>query len=345
MKFLATLLFILISTVSQATTPQWVQTAPQASNRVYGVGLATITTSDAKAIDIASQAARFEVLARLKSTVQGSTNIQTSMAIQRGTDIPTSASQSQRINVIGTTSVEANDLPGMIIEERYIDQSARTAYVLAYLDVVIAEKATKDRLAALNKEWESCKLEENQPVLLALQSLRNLQKQVFDIENVALLLVSAGTDTALREEVQNLRLNISGRLSTLQRQVKIGLSPNSSLPSDLKNLFRGAVRQVGLFWSDENPTILLDLIVSGSQQSVNVGRRSWVDLERRSDFVGLRLALSCNICDVEGNSYGAFDINVKGVGTDELSAKRSLFKEVNKILPDRLKENISKIIQ
>lgn len=334
-----------LALATEATPPSWVQVLPQASGRIYGVGLAMVSSSEAKAIEIAGQAARFEVLARLRSTVQGNTTIQTSMATQRGTGIQTNASQSQRVSVNGKVSVEANALPGMVIEERYVDKTGRTAYVLAYLDVVAAEKALREQLTALTSEWDRCSAEENQPAFKTYQHFRRLQGQALSLEGTASLLGAQGNDRTLREEAQRIRLHISGRLSTLQRQLTIGLRPGSSIPNDLKNLLREGVTQAGLIWRDTDPAMVLEMDFKGSRQAVNINKRSWFEMERNSDFMGVRLTVNCSICDVDGSTIGSFDIDAKGVGVDEFSARRALVKELRKTLPNRVKETISEALQ
>lgn len=334
-----------LALATEATPPSWVHVLPQTPGRIYGVGLAMVSSSEAKAIEIASQAARFEVLARLRSTVQGNTTIQTLMATQRGTGIQTNASQSQRVSVNGKVSVEANALPGMVIEERYIDKAGRTAYILAYLDIVAAEKALREQLTALASEWNRCSAEENQLAFKTYQHFRRLHGQSINLEDTASLLGAEGNDITLREETQRIRLHISGRLSALQRQLTIGLRPNNNIPNDLKSVLRDGVTQAGLIWRDTDPAMVLEVDLRGSRQAININRRSWFEMEQSPDFMGVRLAVNCSICDVDGSTIGSFDIDVKGVGGDEFSARRALVKELRRTLPNRVKETISGLLQ
>lgn len=347
MRYLALILVLLFLPICVYAEhePTWSKSLPQVHGKVYGVGIATLTSPEAKALEIATQSARFEVIARLKSRVEGNVSSQTNMAIQRATGTPTNASSQQLISSNSKTSVLAEDLPGLVIEERYIEQKTRTVYVLAYLDIIAAEVGTRDGINALKKELESLSKNTNNGMIAKIQSTRNLQDQAIKTEGLASLIMPFGKDTSLRQDAQSIRFEINNILKEMQKNLTVGLISNSNVPSDLKSILREAVTKEGLIWSNQNPSIILDVNMKTGQHGVDIHRKAWWESDYRTDFIVLRVALNCAFSESDGTVYGSFDLDAKGVGTDEFTASRALMKELRKELPRHIHNTIAKQLQ
>ena len=106
-----------------------------------------------------------------------------------------------------------------------------------------------------------------------------------------------------------------------------------------------SVNAKGFIWSDKNPAIVLDVQVRSGYQAVDINRRAWWEYNKSADFIGIRTSISCSLSDTSGNVYGSFDLDAKGVGGDEFSAKKALMKELRSKFPIKLQEAIDSQLQ
>lgn len=61
-------------------------------------------------------------------------------------------------------------------------------------------------------------------------------------------------------------------------------------------------------------------------------------MRRYTGFYTILLRLTCFMEDANGEVYGSFEIDTKGVGGDKFSAGKNLTKELKKELPHKVKE-------
>ena len=139
-----------VACLAQGTAPgkpEWIETLPEASGRLYALGTAPLGGNESEAISRAADRARLEVVARLRSTVRGSTSITTRTAEVTGPAGQTAGSGARQVVDQVSVGTRAEDLPGLVVERTHTDRAGGTAYALAYLDLAQARASLAARLA------------------------------------------------------------------------------------------------------------------------------------------------------------------------------------------------------
>lgn len=346
------LLLMALPMVSQGlVAPSWLKVLPDAPGRIYAVGTATVAPSEAKALEQAAQNARFEVIARLRVGVQGTTTISTSLSQQQNSGSAAMGSRQQYVRQDGTTSVQAVNLPGLVVEERYLDKKAGAAYALAYLDAAVAERSLVDQVGALDSDWKNLKSDPAQPGLrpsiTRLQRIKALQTRGAELESQAGLLIPAGVPTSIRAGVQLLGQDMGREIATLQKALTMGATiQGGDLGQDILAVLRNTAIKQGFIWTQKDPAINLVIELRGAKQGLNIYRKTWWDVDASSpDFVGTRAAIRISIADASGETQDSFDLAVKGVGVDVFSSEQALQKELKKVLPVRFQEFMNELLR
>lgn len=351
LRCLFTLLVSLPCLCSSQVAPTWVQVLPQRAGRIYALGTATVAADEAKALELAAQDARFEVIARLRVAVQGSTTVSTTLTEHRASGSTTSGTRDQRVRQDGTTSVQAVNLPGLIIEERYVDRQTGSAYALAYLDVGIAERSLLDQVEALVADWIAAKSDSRRsglrPSMTWLQRIKGLQNRASALEPQAALLIPAGVPATVRAGVQALGQEIGRETMTQQAFLTIGAKvQGGDLDQDVLALLRNAAISQGFIWTQNDPVINLVIELRGGKQNLNIPSKSWWDLDTTvPNLVATRAAIRISLRDAGGDTQDSFDLFVKGVGVDLYSSEQALLKELRRTLPLRFEAFLSDLLR
>jgi hypothetical protein len=315
------------------------------------VGTATVAPSEAKALEQAAQNARFEVIARLRVGVQGTTTVSTSLSQQQTSGSAAVGSRQQYVRQDGTTSVTAVNLPGLIVEARYLDRQAGAAYALAYLDSAVAERVLVDQVGALDSDWAAMKSSPVQaglrPSITRLQQLKVLQARSTELGSQATLLIAAGIPPSLRASVQTMSQDMNREVAIIQKSLTMGAKvEGGDLGQDILALLRNAAIRQGFIWTQNNPAINLVIELRGAKQGVNIHRKTWWDVDAsRPDLVGTRAAIRVSIADASGETQDSFDLAVKGVGVDVFSSEQALLKELKKVLPVKFQEFLNELLK
>lgn len=345
------LMMVSLSAICQSqVAPPWMKVLPERPGRIYAVGNATVAPNEAKALELAAQNARFEVIARLRVAVQGSTTVSTTLTEQRVSGSVATGSRQQYVRQDGTTSVQAVNLPGLIVEERYLDRQAGAAYALAYLDIAVAERSLVDQVGALEADWNTLKSDEVQtglrPSISRLQRIKALKTRATELESQATLLIPAGVSTSVRSGVQTLGRDMNREITAVQKSLTMGAKvQGGDLGQDVLALLRNAAIYQGFIWTQKDPAINLVIELRGAKQGLNIYRKTWWDVDVSTpDIVGTRAAIRISISDASGEIQDSFDLAVKGVGVDTLSSEQALLKELKRVLPVRFQAFLNELL-
>ena len=332
--------------------PSWINKAyPETPGRIYAVGTATVAPSEARALEQAAQNARFEVIARLKVGIQGTTTVTETMSQQQKSGSAAIGSSQQYVRQDGTMTVKAVNLPGLVVEERYLDTKAGAAYALAYLDVAVAEGALTDQIGALRSDWKNLAGTPAEPglrpAITRLQQIKALQLQAAELGSQAALLIAAGVPASLRAETQTLAQEMGRAIGTAQKFLTMGARvEGGDLGADVLVLLRTAAIQQGFLWTQKEPAITLLIELRGAKQGVNINRKTWWDVDARvPDLVGTRAMIRVSLAGADGEAQDSFDLAVKGVGTDAFSSEQALLKELKKTLPVRFQAFLTDLLK
>jgi hypothetical protein len=312
--------------------PIWITALPNEPGRVYAMGVANFTPSEAQAIKQACQSARIEVLTRLRANVKGETNIQNRAAWSKDLGGTTSGSSSNRVSQDSQIKTQAAELPGLAVVETWSDQDARTAYALAYLDVSIAERELRTRFDATKKDlaMESGNATGPRERMRKLQRLKKGQVELTKLDDMAALLAAGGGDAALRADIRDQRLSVERQMDALRATLVFCLKGDRDfgVGADIVSLVRNAVLKEGLGWADSGGEFILSIRYMGSRSGWDISRKRWWDYQHTGpDFIAARGVIEITLSDTRGTSYESTTIEAKGVGVTEFTADRALIKE------------------
>ena len=311
--------------------PPWIQVLPVQPGRVYGLGVAPLAGAEAAAVREASDNGRADVIARLRANVKADTRITTTTVETRGTGAAPAGTRTQSAQVGTEVQAQAADLPGLVVEETWLDRPGRTGYALAYLDLGIAQRELRTRFDTLNAELAAPSGEQGvRAGLVRVQALKKAHAGLVQLDDLAGLLSGGGGDSGLRAEVLKARLDAERQLLAARAGLTFGLAPGAGvdLDPDVVAAVRTAVLREGMGWSKTNPMFAITLRVKTGRNGVAVGpRRSWWDYQRSPDFIIAQGALSLTLEDRQGEEYESMTLNAKGVGVTEAQADALLLAD------------------
>jgi hypothetical protein len=320
----------LVAAPPAAVKPMWISVLPTQPGRVYGLGVAAIT-SDAVTLRQVSDNARADVIARCRANVKADTRVTTTFQESRSTGGgPAQASRTQNAEVGTEVQARASDLPGLVVEETFLDRPGGTGYALAYLDLAIAQQELQTRLDTLKADLAAPRADQGvRGKLVAAQALKKAHEQLLALDDMAGLLGGGGGDQGLRADVLQCRLDTERKMVAARSALTFGLVPASGieLDQDVKGVVRNAVLKEGMGWSDQGPLFAITLRVRSGRNGVTVGRRAWWDYQRSADFVVAQGSLSLTLVDSAGQEYESMNIVAKGVGVNEFQADSLLLAD------------------
>jgi len=345
------LLFALSGFGHAQVAPPWVRATPAMAGRVYAVGTATVAPSEAKAMEQAVQNARMEVIAALKVGVQGETNVSETLSEAQQSGSAATGSLQTFVRQSGTTTVNAVNLPGLVVEERFLDKKAGSAWALAYLDVAIAAKVLDDRISGLEADWKNAKAAPVEPglrpAITRLQQVKAFQARASELGSEAGLLVAAHVPPAFRIRTQALGQDMGREIADSQKFLTMGARvQGGDLGADVLAMLRNSALKQGFLWTQNAPSIVLLIELRSARQGVNIYRKTWFDVDASSpDLVGTRAMFRISLADGGGEAQDSFDLDVKGVGTDAFSSEKALRKELQKVLPVRFEAFLRDLVK
>jgi hypothetical protein len=311
-----------------AARPMWISVLPSQPGRVYGLGVAAIT-SDAVTLRQVSDNARADVIARMRANVKSDTRVTTTYTESRGAGA-TTASRTQNAQIATEVQARAADLPGLVVEETFMDRPGGTGYALAYLDLGIAQQELQTRLDGIKADLSAERPDQGiRGRLVAAQALKKNHESLVRLDDLAGLLSGGGGDPQLRAEVQKTRMDTERRMVAARSAITFGLapSPGGEADPDVKDVVRNAVLKEGMGWSDQQPLFTITLRVRGAHNGVAVGRHAWWDYQRTADFIVAQGTMNLTLVDGAGQQYESMTLTAKGVGVNEFQADNLLLAD------------------
>jgi hypothetical protein len=334
LKPLVLLVPVLAAPVQAAVKPAWIDVLPAQPGRVYGLGVAPLAGPDAQALRQAADSGRADVIARLRANVKADTQITTTYQESRATGGTATGTRTQNAQIGTQVQAQATDLPGLVVEETFLDRSGNSAYALAYLDLGLAQRELQTRLDALRQDLAAERGETGvRGKLVAAQALKRAHEQLVQLDDLAALLGGGGGDPALRADVLKTKVEVERRMVAARAALTFGLAPDPGvdLDPDVKDAVRTAVLREGMGWSDLQPMFALTLRVRSARNTASFGgakgRRAWWDYQRSSGFVVAQGALSLSLVDSAGQQYESMTLVAKGVGVNEFQADNLLLAD------------------
>ena len=252
--------------------PDWVETLPEVPGRFYAMGLADLGTSEAQSLKLAGDRARLEVVARLRTSVQGGTATvtQTTETRREGSAASGFGQRSTRDEV--KVKAQAEDLPGLVVERTYLDPRSRTAYALAYLDMAQARGALTSRLEAVVEARQRVGEEASR---VARWQLRRVQGDLNRLDELSDLLASAGSFGPFRAGLERVRAEVAKRLGQLEAmdlpplelaKSSMSLRVNVNLPSGIQDNLEACLAALGPTHRNAGADFLLELTFGGGDK-------------------------------------------------------------------------------
>ncbi len=329
--------------------PIWISVLPERPGRVYAMGLAAFTPSEAQALKQAQSNARVEVLTRLRANVKGETSIQSHASYTKTLGGTTTGESTKQISQDTQIHTEATELPGLAVEETWSDPDGRTAYALAYLDVPVADQELASRFDSVRKDLaqEATTPTDPRERLRKLQRLKKGQTELIKLDDMAGLLAAGGGDPALRSKVRDQKLAVERQMDTLRASLTLCISGDKELGvgADISTLVRNAVLKQGLGWAENGGEFTLRIRYTGNRQAWDITKKRWWEYQSTGDFVVARGVIEITLTDRAGTQYESTTIEAKGVGTSEFTADRALIKEYKLRLEKAIGQWLNEMVQ
>jgi hypothetical protein len=310
--------------------PIWVTALPQQEGRIYALGMAPLSAPEAQSMRQASDQARAEVISRLRATVKSDVQVSSRYQETRSGSQGAAASRTQNVRTDTRVQTRAVELPGLVVEETYLDRATRTAYALAYLDIPTAERELRTRYKAQQEDLAADQGGTGARARLRrIQSLKTAQEELAKLDDLAGLISAGGADATLRSDVRKSRLQVTRQLDDLRASLIVTVKSDQSLglEADIKNILRNAVLSQGLGWSDKAAELTFVMRMKTGQGRVDIHRKAWWEYQNNADFIVARGALELTLVDRTGQEYESTTLEAKGVGTSEFQAEQNLLKD------------------
>jgi len=317
--------------------PMWITALPEQAGRVYAMGLAQVASSEAQAITQASQSARGEVLSRLRSNVKSETNVSTRATMTQSSGSKATGTSEQQVGQNTRIQASATELPGLVVEETWVDAKNGTAYALAYLDVPVAERELRARFEAQKNDLFQ---EGDTPTaprerMRMLSRLKVAQTEFAKLDDMAGLLAAGGGDPKLRSQVRAAKLSVDRQMEGLRASLTLSLE-GAKGATQIAGVLRNAALKAGLGWVERGGEfqLVMDFRSDSKTAKVDVQHQQWNGwwwggwvthtTTKDTGIIVARGILTITLRDRAGTEYESVDIEAKGVGVSDFQAENRL---------------------
>jgi hypothetical protein len=318
--------------------PIWVSALPQQAGRVYAVGMtSTGGASEAEALTEAAQNARAEVLARLRTDVRSETQVTTKATVTRQAGGAATGSAEQQVGQTTRIQTRATELPGLAVEETWIDAKAGSAYALASLDVPTAEREVQARFTA---QKEDLFREPETPTgprerMRMLSRLKKAQVELAKLDDMAALLAAGGGDPQLRAQIRAGKLAVDRQADQLRGSLTLSLEGAKGATA-IAAILRNAALKAGLGWAEANGEFRLVMDYKSDAKTAKIDathpnwngywRGGWVTHTTTKDtgIIVARGLLGITLTDRAGTQYESMEVEAKGLGVTNFQAEQKL---------------------
>lgn len=318
--------------------PIWINVLPQQPGRVYTMGVApTAGASEAEAITQASQNARAEVLTRLRANVRSETQVTTKATVTRQAGGSATGSSEQQVGQNTQIQTHATELPGLAVEEVWLDTKGGSAYALAYLDVPTAEREVRARFTAqkdeLSQEPEAPQAARERMRLLS--RLKKAQVELAKLDDMAALLAAGGGSEDLRGQIRTAKLAVGRQADQLRGSLTLSLEGAKGATA-IAAILRNAALKAGMGWAENGGEFQMVMDYHGDAKTAKVDvrrqewngwwRGGWVDhtVNTATGIIVARGVLAITLKDRAGNEYESMEVEAKGLGVTDFQAEQHL---------------------
>ncbi|MDY0132005.1 MAG: LPP20 family lipoprotein [Desulforegulaceae bacterium] len=302
------------------STPSWVYSPPEVGGYVYGVGMASIYSTPAEAMQRARENSRVELVKQLRVKVSGTTEASVKREIDQGKSKIT-----RSVFNYAKSSIEETELPGIKIIKTAVSKKDNQTFALAELNRLEAEMDLSDKLESTEKKIDLIasqplsgdKIKDIKKLMPAIELIEKRNKIVSDLR-----LVGTMVDEELEKESH---IKLKSEIAELLDSLVIVLKPGSSG----KNLSSGIRKALG----DQSVRVRMsgegDLYLKFSADLNTVFR----------DGIYFTFATGqASLMDKNNDIISEFSTKVKdGSGDKNLSVKRTVEK-----LADSLGNSVAK---
>jgi len=317
--------------------PIWITSLPDQAGRVYAMGIAPVSPSEADAITQATHNARGEVLSRLRASVKSETNISSKSTTSRAIGGKTTGSAEQQVGQNTRIQASATELPGLVVEETWVDVKGATAYALAYLDVPVAEREIRTRFDAQKNDLfqEGDTPKEPRERMRMLSRLKNAQVELAKLDDMAALLGAGGGDAKLRGQIRTAKLSVDRQMEQLRASLTLSLE-GAQGATQIAGILRNAALKTGLGWAQTNGEfqLVMDYRSDAKSARIDVQEKHWNGwwwggwtthtVNKDTGIIVSRGILTITLKDRAGTEYESVDIEAKGLGVTEFQADNRL---------------------
>jgi len=317
--------------------PGWITALPQAAGRVYAMGIAPITSGEADAVTRAAQNARAEVLTRLRANVRSETRVVSKATMSRTLGGAATGSSEQQVGQDTRIQTQATGIPGLVVEESWLDKQGGSAYALAYLDVPVAEQEIRARFAA---QQDDLAQQPGTPAaprerMRLLSRLKNAQAELARLDDLAGLIAAGGGDPQLRSQVRAGKLAVDRRMDQLRGSLTLSLEGAKGAAA-VAGILRNAALKAGLGWAETGGEFQLAMAYQSDAKvaSMDVQKQSWNGWWRGgwvthtvNQSTGITVArgvLTITLKDRAGTEYESVEVEAKGLGVSQFQAEQRL---------------------
>jgi hypothetical protein len=203
--------------------PSWVYSPPELGGYVYGVGMASIYSTPAEAMQRAKENSRVELIKQLKVKVSGETQASVKREIDQGKSKIT-----RTVFNYARSSIEETELPGIKVINTAVSRKDKQAFALAELNRTEAEMDLSDKLESLEKQIDiissqplsGSKIKDIKKLIPALKLIEKRNRIVSDLK-----LVSTMSDEELEKESH---IRLKSKIAELIDSLVIVIKPDSS---------------------------------------------------------------------------------------------------------------------
>lgn len=305
--------------------PDWVNTLPERSGYVYGVGSADNTGSESAAAENAKERARADLIRQMQVQISSEFTSETQLQMKGGA----TTGFVEQVNDKVRSRIPEVELPGLSWSDSWVNPETKTHYTLAELNRRAAEATLSEQLSVLDLELEEKELPETetadgQPISQidqvreAMPVLALFAKRDKLVDQLTFVAESDFGRFALDEDLVDLRRDLNRLISSL----KITLSPGNSDARALDTSLAEEMSKLGLRLTtsgDADADLRLTYSLTMSSKEVN-----------RTHYVFARSQVQ--IRDSKNRIMGAFDREAKGVSGMEDRAEHLAAKQLGSIL-------------
>ncbi|MCB9494444.1 MAG: LPP20 family lipoprotein [Desulfobacteraceae bacterium] len=305
---------------STDSIPSWVYSPPEVVGYVYGVGMSSIYSTQADALQRAGENSRVELVKQLKVKVYGETEASVKREIEQGKSKIT-----RTVFNYARSSIEETELPGIKIINTAVSRTDRQAFALAELNKSEAELDLSEKLESVEKKIDiiasqplsGSKIKDIKKLVPVLKLIEERNRVVSNLK-----LVSTLSDEELEK---GSHIQLKSKIAGLIDSLVIVLNPDSSS----KNLASGIRRAL----SDQGVRVRMD-----GEGDLYLKFSASLDTVLRDGIYYTFASGQASLMEKNNDVINEFSTKVKdGSGDKNLSVKRAIEK-----LADELGNSVAK---